>query len=208
MPFHLSPSPLAETAFAKHCAASRRDIVPEGYPRGTSRHESRLQSRSIPAGQAAIDRFGEVTRRTRLYRAHIVPGGYERPMPSSLLLVRVAETPLSLVCLSFTEHEIPREAYSFLDKLATGDFYSPLRLSYTRPFPPPSSLFLKLSRINPPPGVFASPILTRQSSILNLHPQSSILNHQSSITNPSPVVRRPLSVTRHPLYNWLMFLFS
>ena len=113
------------------------------------------------------------------------PSPTENPR-ETLLLVRVAETPLSLVSFSFTEHEIPREAYSFLDKLATGDFYSPLRLSDTRPFPPPGELFRKLSRNNPP-GVFASPILTRQSSILNLHHQSSIINPQSSITNPSPV---------------------
>ncbi len=47
---------LAEAAFAKH-------IVSEGDPRGTSRHESRQR-------QAAIDRFGEVACRTRLYRRH------------------------------------------------------------------------------------------------------------------------------------------
>ena len=39
------------------------DIVPEGYPRGTSRHESRQH-------HAAIDRFGEIARRTQRFRRH------------------------------------------------------------------------------------------------------------------------------------------
>ena len=55
---------------------------------------------------------------------------------------------------SGTEHGITRAAYSFLAKLAQSDFYSPLRLSNTRPFPPSSKSFLKLSRNNPSPRSF------------------------------------------------------
>ena len=45
---------------------------------------------------------------------------------------------------------IPRNAYSFLAKLAASDLNSALRLSDTRPFPPRRTLFLKLSRNNHP----------------------------------------------------------
>jgi hypothetical protein len=70
------------------------------------------------------------------------------PQRENLRLAKAAITPLGLVSFLFTEHGITRDAYSFLAKLAKSDFYSPLRLSDTRPFPPPNGSFLKLSRNN------------------------------------------------------------
>jgi hypothetical protein len=55
---------------------------------------------------------------------------------------------------SGTEHGITCAAYSFLVKLAQSDFYSPLRLSNTRPFPPPRDFVPRNWRNDPPPGVF------------------------------------------------------
>ena len=122
--------------------------------------------------------------RHRLYRAHIVPGGYERPMPSppqceTLRLAKAAAKPLGLVQFSFAGHGITREAYSFCEKLATSDLNSPLRISSTRSFPPPSRLFLDNLRNNPSPGVFVCPTL-----------------------NPSPVVRPPSSLITRGGYSF------
>ena len=56
-------------------------------------------------------------------------------------LAKVAGTHLISVCFSLAEHGISREAYSF-KKIRTSDLNSPLRLSGTRPFPPPGGSFL------------------------------------------------------------------
>ena len=131
-----------------------------------------------------------VSSRRRLYRAR------ERPMPSLLLLVKAAVTPLSLVCFTYIEHGIPCDAYSFREKLTTSDLNSPLRLSCTRPFPPPSRLFLKSSRNNPSRLSFR--LSNPQSPIFNHQSPSPILNHQSPILDPQSVPRRPSSVAPHP----------
>jgi len=166
---------------------------------------------------APCRRHESATSRHRLYRAHCEASPWdERPMPSppqceNLPLIRAAETPLGLVRFSFTEHNIPRGAYSFLAKLAGSDFYSPLRISNTRPFPPRRTLFLKLSRNNTSRLTFRIPssqsVLHRQSlspmfSFAISAPfavqsflfspvprrQSSISNHQSSISCPQSLI--------------------
>jgi transposase len=52
----------------------------------------------------------------------------------NIRLARAAETPMSLICFSFCEHDITRDAYSFLDKLPKGDLNSTPSPSASRPF--------------------------------------------------------------------------
>ena len=55
---------------------------------------------------------------------------------------------------SVTEYGITRVAYSFLAKLAQSDLYSPLRLTNTRPFPPPRVIVPRSGRNDPSPRRF------------------------------------------------------
>jgi hypothetical protein len=52
----------------------------------------------------------------------------------NIRLATAAETPLSLVCLSFTEHGITRDAYSFLNKLPQSDRNTTFSPAASSPF--------------------------------------------------------------------------
>ena len=52
----------------------------------------------------------------------------------NLRLAKAAENPLSMICFSFCEHDITRDAYSFLDKLPKGDLNSSPSSFPSRPY--------------------------------------------------------------------------
>jgi hypothetical protein len=86
-----SPHGVIATSRGGHCAASPRDKPPRGV-------DPRRRSRSSPVGQAAIDRFGEMTRRTQPYRRHgaskkaFFPGTARHTVPVSFWEGRCATT--------------------------------------------------------------------------------------------------------------------
>ena len=87
-----------------------------------------------------------------------------------ILFHLAAAKPLSPVSFPFTEHDITRDGYSFLAKLAKSDFYSAFRLSNTRIFPPPRQV-VPLNWRNGP-----SPCSRRQQECLQIAPYNRTLN--------------------------------
>ena len=80
---------------------------------------------------------------------------------------------------SGTEHGITCAAYSFLVKLAQSDFYSPLRLSNTRPFPPRRVIVPRNGRNDP--------------SLRSFHPIPVLLH--GGLENKNPLFHRTRRVS-------------
>jgi transposase len=134
-----SPSSLAAISATLASIRSERRLSPET----AIRNVPTLQSMAHAALRASADLSFPVTQLdlvTSLVNASVKLKTVYNNLPEvensreNLLLVKAAETPMSLVCFSFCEHGITRDAYSFLDKLPRSDLNSTPSPSASRPF--------------------------------------------------------------------------